>query len=96
MDPLAQAKIAESANAAAVSNEATLNAQTAQMEATFVSALTKVLTDETPHGWLLLQRVPIMCNDIRDIKSDLMWIKRIGGGIVLGIGLLALKALGVG
>lgn len=60
-----------------------------------VKALKEALTDNSPNGWALLNRVPLICNDIRDIKNDMRWMKYLGGGFVLAAGLLALKALGI-
>lgn len=62
----------------------------------FVAALKEVLSDaETDGSPLLIKRIPFICNDIRDIKSDMRWIKWIGSGIVGGIGLIALKYFGI-
>ena len=44
-------------------------------ESTLVSALKKALTDNSDNGWALLQRVPLICNDIREVKGDLKWIR---------------------
>ncbi len=91
-DPLVESKIEEAAHAAAVAHEATSNARGAQMHTAFVSALREVLTDDSPNGWLLLQRVPIICNDIK-------WIKRAVMAIFAGIGMLFIafvsKAFGI-
>lgn len=60
-----------------------------------VAALKEVLSDaETDGSPLLIKRIPFICQDIRSIKGDLTWIKWLGGGIVGGIGLIALKTLG--
>lgn len=62
-----------------------------------VSALKDALTDNSPNGWALLQRVPLICNDIRIIKTNLWWIMTLGGtiglGIMAGIGDIALHTL---
>jgi len=60
-----------------------------------VEALKIALTDHSPNGWALLQRVPLICNDIKDIRNDLRWMKYIGSGFVAAAGLLALKSLGL-
>lgn len=69
----------------------------------FVHAMREVLTqgDEGTKA-LLIQKIPLLCtdmltmkNDIRDIKSDNKWQKWLLMGICGGIGLLALKMLGV-
>lgn len=61
----------------------------------FTKAMRAVLTqgDEGTKS-LLIQKIPLLCTDILSIKSDIRWIKWIGSGIVAGIGLIALKALG--
>jgi hypothetical protein len=93
-DELKEAKLAEAAHAAAVAHEANANAREAQMQAGLVAALKEVLTDNSPNGWALLQRVPLICNDIRDIKKDMGWHKWLLLGITTGIGMIALKTLG--
>lgn len=61
-----------------------------------VAALKEVLSDaETDGSPLLIKRIPFICQDINSIKKDVGWIKLIGGGIMSGIGLLALKSLGL-
>jgi len=60
-----------------------------------VAALREALTDDTDDGSMLIRRIPAICNDIRDIKSDLRWMKWIGAGFVTTAGLLALKSLGL-
>lgn len=42
---------------------------------------------------ILVKRIPIICNDILQIKSDLSWIKWLMMGIVGGVGALALTYL---
>jgi hypothetical protein len=59
-----------------------------------VQALKDALQDDSPNGWALLQRVPLICNDIREIKNNIRWMTWIGSGIVIGVGMIALKALG--
>lgn len=44
---------------------------------------------------ILIKRIPIICNDVMQIKNDLRWIKWLGMGFVSATGLLALKALGI-
>ncbi len=51
-----------------------------------VEAIREALTDNSPHGWILLQRVPIICNDVR-------WIKRAIFGILAGMGSLLVVLL---
>ena len=68
-----------------------------------VKALRDVLTEgKEGDKFVLLQRVPVICKDIQDIRkgqdklsNDMWWIKLLGGG-VLSIGaLLAAKQLGI-
>lgn len=59
------------------------------------AVLKEVLFDSSPNGWALLQRVPLICNDIRSIRNDLKWMKYLGGGFLAVAGLLAAKSLGV-
>ena len=63
--------------------------------AQLVDALREVFRSDGVDAPLLIQRVPFICQDIRSIKSDLKWMKWIGGGFVTAAGMLALKALGL-
>lgn len=86
-DPLAQSAVAESANAAAVAQEAKHNAYEAQLHETLVKALREVLVDgATEERPMLIKRIPFICNDI-------IWIKRMLFAILGGIGALALAFL---
>ena len=60
-----------------------------------VSALKEVLRDNSADAPLLIKRIPFICNDIKDIRNDMRWMKYLGGGFVAAAGLLALKALGI-
>jgi len=60
-----------------------------------VVALREALHDDTEEGSILIKRIPVICNDIRDIKNDMRWMKWIGMGFVGTAGLLALKSLGL-
>lgn len=65
---------------------------------TMASAFRQVLSegaasDEGSRA-ILIKRIPIICNDILTMKSDLRWIRWLVVGIAGGIGILALKALG--
>lgn len=42
---------------------------------------------------ILIKRIPIICNDILEIKGDMKWIKWLVMGVAGGIGLLALAFL---
>ncbi len=93
-EELIEAKIAEAVHAHAVAYEANINVREAQMQEGLVKALKEALSDNSPDGWALLKRVPLICNDIRDIKRDMGWHKWLLLGITGGIGMIALKTLG--
>jgi hypothetical protein len=94
-DILTEARVAEAANAAAVAQEAASNAHEAQIHGALIKALREVLVDgENEERPMLIKRIPFICNDIRDIKSDMRWIKWLAMSLAGGIGLLALKFLG--
>lgn len=87
----------ETANAHVISTqteaaEALQRAQNVQTQA-IIQGVKEALTYEGDDRPALVARIPVICNDIRDIKNDLKWIKWLGYGIVGGIGLIALKAL---
>jgi len=42
---------------------------------------------------ILIKRIPIICNDILEIKSDMKWVKWLVMGIGGAIGILALTYL---
>jgi len=69
--------------------------QTSPQFDVMVEALKKALNDENPQTPLLVKRIPFICQDIRDIKSNMQWHRWLLVGIAGGIGLLALKQLGV-
>ncbi len=91
---LAESQNAEAINAAAVAMEASQKAHESTMHSVVINALKEVLSDENGSP-LLVKRIPFICNDIRDIKNDMRWMKWIGYGVMTGIGLLALKSLGI-
>lgn len=102
-DPLLDSHIAEAANAAAVHTEAVAKASEVAMHSVVTAALKEVLTqgDEGTKR-LLIQKIPLLCTDVMTIKSDILkikndisWMRWLVMGIAGGIGLLALKALGV-
>jgi hypothetical protein len=102
-DPLAESLRAEAVNSAAIHEEAQAKARSADMHAVITTALQEVLTqgDEGTKR-LLIQKIPLLCTDvmtikgdIRDVKNDIKWIKYFGTAILIGIGYLALKSLGV-
>lgn len=64
-------------------------------EERFIKSLQKALTYEGDDRPALVARIPVICSDIRDIKSDLRWMKYLGGAILSGVALLALKSLGI-
>lgn len=68
----------------------------------FLQKLREALTYDGQDRPALIARIPVICNDIRDIKTALIrietnytWMKWIGGGFVIAAGMLALKALGL-
>lgn len=97
----------EVVEAAAAHAEAVETSRKIQIEAAvqdnkeaMVIAFSKAMRDLLTEGdegtkALLIKKIPLLCTDILTIKSDIRWIKWIGSGIVGGIGLLALKSLGV-
>lgn len=102
---LAESLTAESANAAAVHEEAKMKAIGAQIDSavkanqdnlldTFAEAMRKVLTsgDEGTKA-LLIQKIPLLCTDIMKMKGDLVWIKWLLMGLIGGIGLLTIALL---
>lgn len=62
-------------------------------------AFRKVLSEGAPEGEaqraILIKRIPIICNDIIEIKSKLQVLVWLACGLLTGVGLLALKQLGV-
>lgn len=74
-----------------------------------VSALKAALTYDGPDRPALVARIPVICNDIRDLKiavanmekmtikqtGDIKWLKWLGGAFASAAGLLALKAIGI-
>lgn len=62
-------------------------------------AFRTVLSEGAPEGegkrTILVKRIPIICNDILQMKGDLTWIKWGLMAILGGVGLLALKQLGI-
>lgn len=88
---IAESKVAEAANAAAVAHEANSVAREAQMHETLVRALKEVLVDgaseERP---MLIKRIPFICKDIvtineklNKIDSSLTWATRLVLGAVI-------------
>lgn len=58
------------------------------------SAFRKVLgEDESGNRAILIKRIPIICNDVMQIKADLQWIKWLVMGVVGGIGILVITFL---
>lgn len=72
MDPLQESHNAEAVNAIAVAEEAKQKAFHTQL----VGALREVLVDDDSDSLpMRLKRIPFICTDIKDIKSDLRWMK---------------------
>ncbi len=92
---LAESKLAEATHAVAIAHEANANAREAQMYDTVFKAFREVLTegDEGTKA-LLIKKIPLLCTDVMLIKSDIATIKKIGGVILLGIGMLFLTLVG--
>jgi len=63
----------------------------------FAEAFRKVLSEgeagNEAQRAVLIKRIPIICNDIIEMKLDLKWIKWLVMGIAGGIGVLALAFL---
>jgi len=102
-DPLSEAKVAEAAQAAAVSHEAMVNAQAAllkesesrlavmvgeQIKASIERAFFVPDEDGRQKRFIDITRIPRICDDIRSIKDTLWWQSRIAS--VVGAIVLAL------
>ncbi len=48
-----------------------------------VAALKEALTDNSPTGWVLLARVPIICNDVKWIKKAIFGIFACMGALLV-------------
>lgn len=61
------------------------------------TAFRKVLSEGLPgaegNRTILIKRIPIICNDILQMKADIGWIKWLLMGLVGGVGALALMYL---
>ena len=103
--PLSDSKVAEAAQAAAVSHEAMVNAQAALLKESEVrlSAMLGEQIKETieqaffvpeepgrQKRFIDITRIPRICDDVRDIKNTLWWQSRIAG--VIGFVVLTLIA----
>ncbi len=40
-----------------------------------VSAFREALKDDDPNAWLLVRRIPVICQDVREIKNTLIIMK---------------------
>jgi hypothetical protein len=85
MDPLIESKQAEAAHAAAIAKEAEHRVLEV-MQDKLVEALKQALTYPGEDRPALVARIPVICNDVRDIKNDLGWIKKALIGIIASIG----------
>lgn len=63
--------------------------------AQLVRALKEALITDPETSPLLIKRIPFICQDIREIKTNMGWHRWLLLGIAGGIGLLALKSLGI-
>ena len=103
MDPLSEAKVAESANASAIAHEALVGAQTAllresesriasmmgvQLKNAFNDAFYVADGDGRQKKYIDITRIPRICEDISIIKNTLWWTSRIAS--VVGMVSLAL------
>jgi len=90
MDPLAESKTAEAAHAAAFAKQADIEA----LHSGLVQAIKEAFTDDDPiNRPLLIRRIPAICNDIRDIKADMKWIKWLVVGMTTGIGSIVVAVI---
>jgi hypothetical protein len=64
-----------------------------QIAEAFRMVLSEGEADTQERRAILIKRIPIICNDVMQIKNDLRWMKWIGSGFVTAAGLLAFKAL---
>lgn len=55
-----------------------------------IKALQKALVYPGNDRPALVARIPVICNDIRDIKNDLKWIRLITIGMAGGVGTLCI------
>src|ERR1043166_8606816 len=85
-DALAQSKTFEAAHAAAVAEEAKQEAHEAQLVKVITDTFAKILNDDGQSQPVLIKRIPFICNDIREIKNDMEWIKWSGSGFVATAG----------
>lgn len=106
---LAESHNAEATNAVAIAEQAKQKASEAQMSDTINKALETFFETRKSDRFIDINRIPFICDDIRQIKKDnstqtdkvndigrdLRWMKYIGGGFVTAAGLLALKSLGL-
>lgn len=103
MENTLNTKSVEAVDAAAAAQEAVEKARAAQIENALESAMEKFFSRGLGEKRFIdVGRIPFICDDIRGIrgtidslKSDLWWIKYLGGGFVVAAGLLALKSLGI-
>jgi hypothetical protein len=104
-DPLSESKVAEAAQAAAVSHEAMVKAQAALLKESEVrigslmreqikTAFNDVFFVPDGEGrqkkYIDITRIPRLCDDVRDIKTTLWWMSRIAS--VVGFVILTLIA----
>lgn len=60
-------------------------------------AFRRVLSEGSPEGQservILIKRIPIICNDIIEIKANIKWIMWLTMGMTAGIGAIALAVV---
>lgn len=105
MEPLAESKVAESANASAIAHEALVNAQAAllrESESRISQVVGKQIRDAIDCAFFVpsepgkqkkfidITQIPRICDDITSIKNTLWWQSRIAS--VVGMIVLTLLA----
>ena len=50
-----------------------------------VAALKEVINDANPDGIVLIKRIPLICQDIATIKTNIEWLKWLIGAVFLGM-----------
>lgn len=85
-EELAESKIAEAANAAAVAHEANASAREAQIYESVIKAFNHVLTaGDDGSAPILIKRIPFICLDIAWIKKLLWTLLGANGAVLLAL-----------
>ncbi len=64
-----------------------------KMAAAFRRVLSEGLPGDESNRTILIKRIPIICNDILQMKTDLRWIRWFVMGMAGGIGMVAIFLL---